>query len=216
MWNSWNLDIVLQKSCEKIVPQQAGKIHEFRKTGNKTNYLSWSEIDSEYWYRFTDDHNLTLEPLDVWMHGLSDRAVWGQSTFYFSTDYLLKNSCQTAEVTSWLSSLKSNSSQLVFPLQIHCCNAFCWLHSTWKNFVASIAFEKQTFRKCQWTKLLVFIFSQKTNKTKTNIPYGAKFSSNLVAKLQVTSCRMRKMNLSFAGCGFMGIYHVGVAACLRK
>lgn len=25
-----------------------------------------------------------------------------------------------------------------------------------------------------------------------------------------------KMNLSFAGCGFMGIYHVGVAACLRK
>ncbi|KAK2712574.1 hypothetical protein QYM36_011308 [Artemia franciscana] len=24
------------------------------------------------------------------------------------------------------------------------------------------------------------------------------------------------MNLSFAGCGFMGIYHVGVAACLRK
>ncbi|XP_046459756.1 1-acylglycerol-3-phosphate O-acyltransferase Pnpla3-like [Daphnia pulex] len=27
---------------------------------------------------------------------------------------------------------------------------------------------------------------------------------------------MRKMNLSFAGCGFMGIYHVGVAACLRK
>ncbi len=24
------------------------------------------------------------------------------------------------------------------------------------------------------------------------------------------------MNLSFAGCGFMGIYHIGVAACFRK
>ena len=24
------------------------------------------------------------------------------------------------------------------------------------------------------------------------------------------------MNLSFAGCGFLGIYHVGVSACLRK
>lgn len=25
-----------------------------------------------------------------------------------------------------------------------------------------------------------------------------------------------KMNLSFAGCGFLGIYHVGVAVCFRK
>lgn len=25
-----------------------------------------------------------------------------------------------------------------------------------------------------------------------------------------------KMNLSFAGCGFLGIYHVGVACCFRK
>jgi predicted acylesterase/phospholipase RssA len=25
-----------------------------------------------------------------------------------------------------------------------------------------------------------------------------------------------KLNLSFAGCGFLGIYHVGVAACLKK
>ena len=25
-----------------------------------------------------------------------------------------------------------------------------------------------------------------------------------------------KFNLSFAGCGFLGIYHVGVAACLKK
>lgn len=24
------------------------------------------------------------------------------------------------------------------------------------------------------------------------------------------------MNLSFAGCGFLGIYHVGVAACFRQ
>lgn len=24
------------------------------------------------------------------------------------------------------------------------------------------------------------------------------------------------MNLSFAGCGFLGIYHVGVACCFRK
>lgn len=27
---------------------------------------------------------------------------------------------------------------------------------------------------------------------------------------------MHKMNLSFAGCGFLGIYHVGVAVCFRK
>lgn len=26
----------------------------------------------------------------------------------------------------------------------------------------------------------------------------------------------RKMNLSFAGCGFLGIYHVGVAVCFKK
>ena len=25
-----------------------------------------------------------------------------------------------------------------------------------------------------------------------------------------------KMNLSFAGCGFLGIYHVGVASCFRE
>ena len=24
------------------------------------------------------------------------------------------------------------------------------------------------------------------------------------------------MNLSFSGCGFLGIYHVGVASCLRE
>lgn len=27
---------------------------------------------------------------------------------------------------------------------------------------------------------------------------------------------MGGMNLSFAGCGFMGIYHVGVAVCIRQ
>lgn len=26
----------------------------------------------------------------------------------------------------------------------------------------------------------------------------------------------RVMNLSFSGCGFLGIYHVGVAACFRR
>lgn len=26
----------------------------------------------------------------------------------------------------------------------------------------------------------------------------------------------RRMNLSFAGCGFLGIYHVGVAVCFKK
>lgn len=25
-----------------------------------------------------------------------------------------------------------------------------------------------------------------------------------------------KMNLSFAGCGFLGLYHVGVASCFRE
>lgn len=28
--------------------------------------------------------------------------------------------------------------------------------------------------------------------------------------------RARDMNLSFAGCGFLGIYHVGVAVCFKK
>lgn len=28
--------------------------------------------------------------------------------------------------------------------------------------------------------------------------------------------RRRKINLSFAGCGFNGIYHVGVAVCFKK
>lgn len=27
---------------------------------------------------------------------------------------------------------------------------------------------------------------------------------------------MSVMNLSFAGCGFMGIYHVGVAVCIKQ
>lgn len=26
----------------------------------------------------------------------------------------------------------------------------------------------------------------------------------------------KNMNLSFAGCGFLGIYHVGVAVCFKK
>lgn len=35
---------------------------------------------------------------------------------------------------------------------------------------------------------------------------------------EVSDSLMEKstMNLSFAGCGFLGIYHVGVAACFRK
>lgn len=28
--------------------------------------------------------------------------------------------------------------------------------------------------------------------------------------------RINNMNLSFAGCGFLGIYHVGVAVCFKK
>lgn len=28
--------------------------------------------------------------------------------------------------------------------------------------------------------------------------------------------RFHNMNLSFAGCGFLGIYHVGVAVCFKK
>lgn len=32
----------------------------------------------------------------------------------------------------------------------------------------------------------------------------------------VRSERQGNMNLSFAGCGFLGIYHVGVAVCFKK
>lgn len=32
----------------------------------------------------------------------------------------------------------------------------------------------------------------------------------------VNKSRKTNMNLSFAGCGFLGIYHVGVAVCFKK
>jgi putative uncharacterized protein GLEAN_07628 len=32
----------------------------------------------------------------------------------------------------------------------------------------------------------------------------------------LTNIPLDKMNLSFAGCGFLGIYHVGVASCFRE
>ena len=32
----------------------------------------------------------------------------------------------------------------------------------------------------------------------------------------LSSGRTTAMNLSFAGCGFLGIYHVGVASCIRE
>ena len=33
---------------------------------------------------------------------------------------------------------------------------------------------------------------------------------------EVKSGQRSSMNLSFAGCGFLGIYHVGVASCFRQ
>lgn len=27
---------------------------------------------------------------------------------------------------------------------------------------------------------------------------------------------MEKTNLSFAGCGFLGVYHIGVASCIKE
>lgn len=30
------------------------------------------------------------------------------------------------------------------------------------------------------------------------------------------NCSKENMNLSFAGCGFLGIYHVGVSVCFKK
>ena len=38
-----------------------------------------------------------------------------------------------------------------------------------------------------------------------------------IEQVQEMGVRMRcEMNFSFAGCGFLGIYHVGVASCLRE
>lgn len=36
----------------------------------------------------------------------------------------------------------------------------------------------------------------------------------LVEDIESAKCLV-KMNLSFAGCGFLGIYHVGVSSCFR-
>lgn len=35
-------------------------------------------------------------------------------------------------------------------------------------------------------------------------------------KIQSELNEALKYNLSFAGCGFLGIYHVGVAVCFKK
>ena len=39
-------------------------------------------------------------------------------------------------------------------------------------------------------------------------------SEKVIAELQ--KGKAQSMNLSFAGCGFLGIYHVGVATCIRE
>ena len=39
-------------------------------------------------------------------------------------------------------------------------------------------------------------------------------SEKILAELR--SGKKGGLNLSFAGCGFLGIYHVGVASCLRE
>lgn len=49
--------------------------------------------------------------------------------------------------------------------------------------------------------------------------FSVKTVSHWVASSLPCGCIMRdknKMNLSFAGCGFLGIYHVGVASCFRE
>lgn len=45
----------------------------------------------------------------------------------------------------------------------------------------------------------------------TNVP-GMSYSMPITTN----SMPNDKMNLSFAGCGFNGIYHVGVASCFRE
>lgn len=50
-----------------------------------------------------------------------------------------------------------------------------------------------------------YMYASDNNPIKTNAQ-----SQSMYNKANV------KMNLSFAGCGFLGIYHVGVACCFRK
>ena len=38
----------------------------------------------------------------------------------------------------------------------------------------------------------------------------------MVSEKAVKDLASGKMNLSFAGCGFLGIYHVGVASCFKE
>ena len=39
---------------------------------------------------------------------------------------------------------------------------------------------------------------------------------SLSLTLSLTAMLPDTMNLSFAGCGFMGFYHIGVVACFRE
>ena len=39
---------------------------------------------------------------------------------------------------------------------------------------------------------------------------------SVVQTMEVDVRDEHRLNFSFAGCGFMGIYHVGVASCLRE
>lgn len=47
-------------------------------------------------------------------------------------------------------------------------------------------------------------------------PLHSCFSTHLFALTTTLALDKEKLNFSFAGCGFLGIYHVGVAACLKK
>lgn len=38
----------------------------------------------------------------------------------------------------------------------------------------------------------------------------------MVIKSSLPDVPIEKLNLSFSGCGFLGIYHMGVACCFRE
>jgi hypothetical protein len=47
------------------------------------------------------------------------------------------------------------------------------------------------------------------------IYYAVEFEMLIVISSYFVFIGGNRMNISFAGCGFLGLYHVGVASCLK-
>lgn len=74
-------------------------------------------------------------------------------------------------------------------------------------------------KKCIFCLLPSIKTVKKSKKPKTipqAIQFGKRISGIFRNWFGFSATKAFKMNLSFAGCGFLGIYHVGVAVCFKK